>query len=156
MQFKIFYLFNFLAMLGLCYCVGFSLVVAYSLHLKISWRIKKYIVYKETLITAWKWKSLSLVQLCPWNSPGQNTWVGNLPLLQGILPTQGSNPGLPHCGRILYQLSHKGSSIATWITSIFTLENMTDRMQWNTIFKELKEKEFHLSRIYYLFIKNIL
>ena len=44
----------------------------------------------------------------PWNFPGQNTGVGSLSLLQGIFPTQGSNPGLPHCGRILYQLSHKG------------------------------------------------
>ena len=43
----------------------------------------------------------------PWNSPGQNTGVGSLSLLQGISPTQGSNPGLPHCRRILYQLSHK-------------------------------------------------
>ena len=33
----------------------------------------------------------------PWNSPGQNTGVGSLCLLQGIFPTQGSNPGLPHC-----------------------------------------------------------
>ena len=33
----------------------------------------------------------------PWNSPGQNTGVGSLSLLQGIFPTQGSNPGLPHC-----------------------------------------------------------
>ena len=45
----------------------------------------------------------------PWNSPGQNTGVGSHSLLQGIFPTQGSNPGLPHCRRILYQLSHKGS-----------------------------------------------
>ena len=45
----------------------------------------------------------------PWNSPGQNTAVGSLSLLQGILPIQGSNPGLPHCRQILYQLSHKGS-----------------------------------------------
>ena len=45
----------------------------------------------------------------PWNSPGQNTGVGSLSLLQGIFPTQGSNLGLPHCRRILYQLSHKGS-----------------------------------------------
>ena len=45
----------------------------------------------------------------PWNSPGQNTEVGSLSLLQGIFPTQGSNPGLPHCRQILYQLSHKGS-----------------------------------------------
>ena len=47
----------------------------------------------------------------PWNSPCQNTGVGSLYLylLQGIFPTQGLNPGLLHCRRILYQLSHKGS-----------------------------------------------
>ena len=43
----------------------------------------------------------------PWNSPGQNTGVGNCSLLQENIPTQGSNPGLPHCRCILYQLSHK-------------------------------------------------
>ena len=48
---------------------------------------------------------------CPWNSPGQNTGVGSLALLQGIFPTWGSNPALPHCRRILYQLSHQGSPI---------------------------------------------
>ena len=42
-------------------------------------------------------------------SPGQNTRVGSCSLLQGIFPTQGLNPGLPHCRRILYQLSHQGS-----------------------------------------------
>ena len=41
---------------------------------------------------------------------GQNTGVGSPSLLQGIFPTQGLNPGLPHCRWILYQLSHKGSS----------------------------------------------
>ena len=51
----------------------------------------------------------------PWNSPGQNTGVGSLSLLQGIVPTQGSNPGLLHCRRILYQLSHQGSlKILEW------------------------------------------
>ena len=45
----------------------------------------------------------------PWNSPGQNTRVGSSSLLQDIFPTQGSNPGLLHCGRILYGLSHQGS-----------------------------------------------
>ena len=45
----------------------------------------------------------------PWNSPGQNTGVGSLSLLQGVFTIQGSNPGLPHCRWILYQLSHKGS-----------------------------------------------
>ena len=45
----------------------------------------------------------------PWNSPGQNIGVGSLFFFQGIFPNQGSNPGLPHCRWILYQLSHKGS-----------------------------------------------
>ena len=49
--------------------------------------------------------------LSPWNSPGQNTGVGILSLLQGIFPTQGSNPGLPHCRQILCQLSHKWSEM---------------------------------------------
>ena len=39
-----------------------------------------------------------------WNSPGQNTGVGSLSLLQGIFPTQGLNPGLLHCRQILSQL----------------------------------------------------
>ena len=63
-----------------------------------------------------KWKSLSHVWLfeTPWtnsprNSPGQNTGVGRLFLLQRIFTTQELNPGLPNCRQILYQLSHKGS-----------------------------------------------
>ena len=47
--------------------------------------------------------------LCPWASPGKNTGVGCHALLQRIFPTQGLNPGLPHCRRILYQVSHQGS-----------------------------------------------
>ena len=54
--------------------------------------------------------------LCtPWNSPGKNIGVGGLSLLQGIISTQGWNPGLPHCRQILYLLSHKGCTEA-WIT----------------------------------------
>ena len=45
----------------------------------------------------------------PWNSPGQNTGVGSLSLLQQIFPTQESNWGLLHCRWILYQLSYQGS-----------------------------------------------
>ena len=45
----------------------------------------------------------------PWNSPGQNTGVGSLTLLQGIFPTQESNWGLLYRRRILYQLSYVGS-----------------------------------------------
>ena len=56
----------------------------------------------------------------PWNSPGQNTGVGSLPFLQGIFPTQGSNPGLPHRRQILYQLSHQGSPILPYYYIINT------------------------------------
>jgi len=53
--------------------------------------------------------SLQPQGLCsPWNSVGQNTGVRSLSLLQGIFPTQGSNPGLSHYRWILYQVSHKG------------------------------------------------
>ena len=60
-------------------------------------------------------------QYSPWNSPGQNTGVGSLSLLQGMFPTQGLNPGLPHCRQILYQLSYQGSPfedlhVKTWAT----------------------------------------
>ena len=64
----------------------------------------------------------------PWNSPGQNTGVGSLSLLQGILPTQGSKPGLPHCRQILYQLSHKGhSGILEWVAYPFSSESSRPR-----------------------------
>ena len=56
-----------------------------------------------------------------WNSPGQNTGVGSLSLLQGIFPTQGANLGLLHCRWILYQLSHKGSPrILEWVAYPFS------------------------------------
>ena len=54
----------------------------------------------------------------PWNSPGQNTGVSSLSLIQGIFPTQRLNPGLQHCGRILYQLSHKPKNIGVGSLSL--------------------------------------
>ena len=57
----------------------------------------------------------------PWNSPGQDTGVGSLSVLQGTFPTQESNSGLPPCRRILHQLSHKGSPrILEWVTFPFS------------------------------------
>ena len=50
--------------------------------------------------------------LCsPSNSPGENTGVGSLSLLQRVFPTQRSNAGFPHFRQILYQLSHKRSPL---------------------------------------------
>ena len=66
----------------------------------------------------------------PWNSPGQNTNVGSLSLLQGIFPTQGSNPGLSHCRWILYQLSHQGSPrILEWVIYPFSRRSSRPKNQ---------------------------
>ena len=46
---------------------------------------------------------------CAWDSPGKSIGVGSHFLLQGIYPTQGSNPGHLQCRQILYHLSHQGS-----------------------------------------------
>ena len=94
----------------------------------------------------------------PWNSPAQNTGLDSLSLLQGIFSTQGSNPGLPHCRQILYQLSHKGSPrilgcVAYPLSSrAFWLRNRTGVSCiargffniWNS-FKAIKEGERPLS-----------
>ena len=54
------------------------------------------------------------------DSTGKNTGVGCHALLQGILPTQGSNPGLPHREQIFYSLSHQGSPrILEWVAYLF-------------------------------------
>ena len=55
------------------------------------------------------------------DSPGKNIAGGCHALLQGIFPTQGSNPGLPHCRWILYHLSHQGSpGILEWAAYPFS------------------------------------
>ena len=87
-------------------------------------------VVASMYLTFW-WSSLFftcvlclITQLCPtlWDPidwagssvhgdpPGKNSGVGCHALLQGIFLTQGSNPGLPHCRRILYYLSHQGTT----------------------------------------------
>ena len=83
----------------------------------------------------WKWK-VKVTQSCPilcdpmdcspWNSPGQNTGMGSLSLLQGISPTQRLNPGLQHCRQILYQLSHREKArILEWIAYPFSSRFLT-------------------------------
>ena len=54
------------------------------------------------------------------DSPGKNIGADCCALLQGIFPTQVSNPSLPHCGWILYHLSHEGSPrILEWVAYPF-------------------------------------
>ena len=66
--------------------------------------------------------------LCTWDFPGRNAGVGNLSLLQGIFPTQGSNPGLPHYRQILYQLRHQGNPrILAWVAYPFFIRSSQPR-----------------------------
>ena len=91
----------------------------------------------------WYFQSHSVVSDClrprglysPWNSPGQNTGVGSLSLFQGIFLTQGSNPSLPHCRRILYQLNHKGSPRKTGVESLSLLQwiFLTQESNWDPL-----------------------
>ena len=67
----------------------------------------------------------------PWDSPGQSTGVGSLCLLQGIFPTQRLNPGLPHCRRILYQLSYQGRKME-YYSAIQKNEMLPFAATWQT------------------------
>ena len=110
--------------LFLFYFLNYESVV---IHLHETWKIQNQVTYSFTMK-----EKVKVAQSCltlwdphgiysPWNSPGQNTGVGNLSLLQGIFPNQGSNPGLLHCRQILYQLSHKGSPrILEWVAYPFS------------------------------------
>ena len=66
----------------------------------------------------------------PWNSPSQKIGVCSLFIFQRIFPTQGLNPGLQHCRRICYQLSHKGSPrILGWVAYPFSSGSSQPRNQ---------------------------
>ena len=65
--------------------------------------------FSRAWLFATPWTAVRQAPLCPWGSPGKNTGVGSLSLLQKLFPTQESNWGLLHCRQILYQLSHQGS-----------------------------------------------
>ena len=65
---------------------------------------------------------------------GQNTRVGCHALLQKIFPTQGSNPGLPHCRQIFYRLNHQGSPrILEWVFYPFSRGSSRPRNQTRSL-----------------------
>ena len=59
------------------------------------------------------------------DSPGKNTGVDCHAFLQEIFPTQGSNPGIPHCRQILYHLSHQES------LSLLTASTIQETWVWS-------------------------
>ena len=90
----------------------------------------------------WKWKSLNRVWLfgTPWiiqsmDSPGQNTGVGSLSLLQGISPTQGSNRSLLHCRWISLPAEPQGKPRNTGVGSLSLLQQifLTQESNWGLL-----------------------
>ena len=87
--------------------------------------------FRTILFSTWNWSereirsvvsdsatpwTVARQALCPWNFPRKNTGVSSRSILQGIYPTQGSNPGLLHCRQILYHLSHQGKPKNTGVS----------------------------------------
>ena len=73
------------------------------------------------------------------DSPGQNTGEGNLSLLQGIFPTQGWNPGLPHCRQILYSLSQ--NKMVTSLVYKLTINSGISSQGLIPLLSQLTQKE---------------
>ena len=97
--------------------------------------------------------------LHPWDFPGKDTAVGCHFLLQGIFPTQGSNPGLLQCRQILYRLSYKLSQktqpkALEWEKEglgnsnplqYSCLENSMDRGAWQATVHRVTKSQIRLS-----------
>ena len=90
--------------------------------------------------------------------PGQNTGVGSLSLLQGIFPTQGWSPGLPHCRRILHQLSPQGSPGCSSST-VFSVQDTCPVRAFQPVTQNINTactqgRRFSKTSSFYCFIKD--
>ena len=122
------------------------------------WTLLTYIVKDSELFPAQLLllpSRFSCVQLCatPWTVAcqgplsvefsRQSTEVGCHALLQGLFPTQGSNPRLPHCRQILYHLSHQRiPRRLEWVAYPFSrefsqLESNQSLLHWRWILYQL-------------------
>ena len=77
------------------------------------------------------------------DSPGKNTRVGHHALLQGIFPTQGSNPGLLHCRRIVYPLSQQGSPSGRLYAELKKIESFGDEWEGDNGLEKTTAIESH-------------
>ena len=94
----------------------------------------------------WPCGLYSVRLLSPWNSPGKNTRVGCLSLLQGIFPTQGSNPCLLHCRRIFYPLRHLGWAILKRLNIVWLQLHDVLKKANNTDISGCREGEREMNR----------
>ena len=87
--------------------------MSFRIKLITTWTLWSHYHYVQVLVSQFCW---ALCDSCSppgssvqGHSPGKNIGVGCHARLQGIFPTQESNPGLLSCRQILYCLSHQGS-----------------------------------------------
>ena len=88
-----------------------------------------------------KWKSVvsdSLWphgQYSPWNSPGQNTGMGSLSLLQGILPNPGIKPRSPTLQADSLPAEPQGKPKNTGVDSLFLRQRIfpTQELNWGLL-----------------------
>ena len=83
-------------------------------------------------------------------SPGKNTGLGCHVLLQGLLPTYGLNPGLPHCRQILYHLSHQRINV-----TYSHIDDVEILMQMGVAIAK-KKRSFLISNLYTPFFLSCL
>ena len=94
--------------------------------------LSQWLIHNEVSIHGGFYKQLFQTPLkyTAWNSPGHNTAVGSLSLLQprGSFQPRKLNLGLPHYRWILYQLTHKGSPrILEWVAYRFSMGSSRPR-----------------------------
>ena len=104
-----------------------------------AWNLRVRLYFSFSIITQWCPTLCDPMDCSPPGSsdhgysPGKNTGVGWHALLQGIFPTQGWNPGLPHCRWILYHLSHQGSPSASSINRFLKTTDPSSQISFNFI-----------------------
>ena len=85
---------------------GWTVFLSVCVYMYVYMKLK----LKQSLHHVWLFVTPWIVAhqlLCPWDSLGKNTGVGNQSLFQGSFPVQGSNLGQLKCRQILYHQSHQ-------------------------------------------------
>ena len=88
----------------------------------------------------WPYGLLPTRLLCAWDSPDKNSGMDSHSLLQGLFPTQGSNPGLLNCRKILYHQRNQGSPgvysrklIISFLCKLFAMQQISVQMHFSLL-----------------------
>ena len=99
------------------YSAGLDISTTFLLLTSLSLEVKE---RKSLVSDSLRAHGLKLTRLLhPRDFPGKSTGVCCHFLLQGILPTQGSNPGLLPCRQTLYRLSHLPLNVHVSLSSVW-------------------------------------